>query len=120
VSAAEIERQNRTGGIGAFVGIARWKRKRIRQFFTGSPDAPFCNSVAAAVAHIEKTASSPAIAIWPSRTDAAMLATIPPHIEIYRIEDGFIRSTKAVFIMIRARQVIWKLYFQRGSLMTKS
>jgi capsular polysaccharide export protein len=92
VSAAEIERQNRTGGIGAFVGIARWKRKRIRQFFTGSPDAPFCNSVAAAVAHIEKTASSPAIAIWPSRTDAAMLATIPPHIEIYRIEDGFIRS----------------------------
>jgi capsular polysaccharide export protein len=89
VVARQIER---TAGIGAFVGIAKWKQKRIRNFCIGSSDAPFCGSVAAAVDHITAQSQGSAIAIWPSRTDAAALAKLPSDVPVYRIEDGFIRS----------------------------
>jgi capsular polysaccharide export protein len=82
----------RTAGIGAFVGIAKWKQQSIRAFFAGSPDAPFCASMASAMRHIVKNKAPRAIAVWPSRTSAAAIEQLPADVAVYRIEDGFIRS----------------------------
>jgi len=79
---------DRTAGIGAFAGIARWKRRRVAQFFVGSPNAAFASDVAQAA----RQAGNKAIAVWPSRVDQAALDDASSTGGIWRIEDGFIRS----------------------------
>ncbi|AQA00724.1 hypothetical protein BWQ93_06625 [Sphingopyxis sp. QXT-31] len=73
----------RTRGIDALFGMSRWKRRRIRQFLTGSPDAAFRS---------RPTEGAGAVAAWPSRADLpALEAAYGPEC-VSRIEDGFIRS----------------------------
>lgn len=76
----------RTAGVGAMFGIAGWKRRRIRQFLIGSPDAPCLSDVE------EARRVEGAVAAWPSRTDIAALERLRGGDSVWRVEDGFIRS----------------------------
>jgi capsular polysaccharide export protein len=72
----------RTRGLDALFGISRWKRRRIRQFLLGSPDAAF-----------RLHPGEPgAVAAWPSRADLPALEAAYGRERVSRIEDGFIRS----------------------------
>jgi capsular polysaccharide export protein len=75
--------------IRALVGISRWKRRAIADFFDG--EVRFYSEVGAAVAHAHR--SGGAIGVWATRepSDLAALAK-KANIEVARIEDGFIRS----------------------------
>jgi capsular polysaccharide export protein len=79
----------RTAGIDALLGISRWKRARTRQFLIGSPAARFVREPREAA----RVSGGGAIAIWPSRADEKALAEDVDPARIWRIEDGFIRST---------------------------
>ncbi|KTE83801.1 hypothetical protein ATE72_12195 [Sphingopyxis sp. HXXIV] len=72
----------RTRGIDALFGISHWKRRRIRQFLLGSPDAVFRS----------RPATPGAVAAWPSRADLPALEAAYGRERVSRIEDGFIRS----------------------------
>lgn len=78
----------RTAGIGALLGISRWKRARTRQFLIGSPAARFVRDPRAAA----RASEAGTVAIWPSRVDERALADRVDPAHIWRIEDGFIRS----------------------------
>jgi capsular polysaccharide export protein len=74
----------RTRGIDALFGISRWKRRRIREFLLGSPDAAFRSRLTEGEAG--------AVAAWPSRADLPVLEAAFGRDRVSRIEDGFIRS----------------------------
>jgi capsule polysaccharide export protein KpsC/LpsZ len=76
--------------IACLVGIAPWKRQRIRQLL-GASDTPMARSAAQAVDIAQKRGG--AIAGWATRLpdglpEKAAAAGVP----LWRIEDGFIRS----------------------------
>ncbi len=76
--------------IACLVGIAPWKRHRIRQLL-GTPDIPMARTATQAVEIAQKNGG--AIAGWATRLpdglpEKAAAAGVP----LWRIEDGFIRS----------------------------
>lgn len=74
----------RTRGIDALFGISRWKRRRIRQFLPGSPDVVFQAR--------PTEGGAAAVVAWPSRADLPALEEVYGPGQVWRIEDGFIRS----------------------------
>jgi capsular polysaccharide export protein len=92
----------RTAGIEALVGISRWKRARTRQFLIGSPAARFVREPRKAA----RASGAGAIAIWPSRADEKALADRVDPARIWRIEDGFIRSTGLGAAFVRPSSLV--------------
>ncbi|WP_447762568.1 capsular polysaccharide export protein, LipB/KpsS family [Sphingopyxis panaciterrae] len=91
-----------TAGIGAVVGVGRWKRGRTREILIGSPDLIFAPNAEKAV----RDARGSAIAAWPSRTDTAALGRNFPSENIWRLEDGFIRSAGLGAALVKPNSLV--------------
>jgi capsule polysaccharide export protein KpsC/LpsZ len=77
-------------GIACLAGIAPWKRKRVRQLL-GDPSLPTARNAKHAI-QLAKSCNG-AVACWASRIPNGLLTLAESAgIEIWLIEDGFIRS----------------------------
>lgn len=79
--------------IAVCVGMSFWKRQRIGQFLRTSAGIPaFTNRPEKAIAIARSRQSG--LAVWASREPAALAALAEAAgVTIYRVEDGFIRSS---------------------------
>lgn len=78
-------------GIACLVGIAPWKRRRVRAMFALGREVPHAKSAGEALRHAR--ARGGAIAGWASRLPAGLPDQAEREgIALWRIEDGFIRS----------------------------
>lgn len=78
-------------GVACLVGIAPWKRRRVRAMFALGREVPHARSSAEALRLAR--ARGGAIAGWASRLPPGLAAAAESEgIALWRIEDGFIRS----------------------------
>ena len=79
-------------GIVAGCGFSWWKRREIARFlWVPGQRLRFFRSEARAVAHARRHGG--AVAVWPSRVSAAMVADAAAQgVPLVRVEDGFVRS----------------------------
>ena len=78
-------------GIACLVGIAPWKRRRLRAMLALGHEVPHARSTEAALRHARRRGG--AIAGWASRLPEGLAeAAADEGIALWRIEDGFIRS----------------------------
>lgn len=79
-------------GIACLIGIAPWKRRRVREMFALGRDVPHARSAKEALRLAQ--ARGGAIAAWASRLPAELAAQAEDQgVALWRIEDGFIRSS---------------------------
>jgi capsular polysaccharide export protein len=78
--------------LACMAGVARWKRRRLKQFFAlATPGSPFVDDAEDCVKRAQ--ASGGAIGVWPAATPEALIARAEQAgAPIRRIEDGFVRS----------------------------
>lgn len=78
--------------LGVCVGMAWWKRRRIRQFFEGSGLPVIFRSRSFAAVHSAKRQGR-GIAVWVSRAPRGLFRhAVAANIPVAKIEDGFLRS----------------------------
>ncbi|NVN45133.1 capsular biosynthesis protein [Asaia siamensis] len=81
-----------TRGISVCVGMAWWKKKRIREFFSVGRAAPMFRRSSRGALQVARRTSSE-VAIWTSRTPRKLQSMAArANVAICRIEDGFVRS----------------------------
>ena len=82
----------RTQDIAVCVGMAWWKKQRMREFFSvGRPPPAFRRSAEGALHVVGRTPG--AIATWTSRTPAKLRRKAArAGVAVCRVEDGFVRS----------------------------
>ncbi|MDF1873571.1 capsular polysaccharide biosynthesis protein [Vannielia sp.] len=86
---ARAWREDRAGAVA--YGMRLWKRRPLQDFFGGEKPLIFCDKPEKAA---EKAAAmgAPVIA-WSSKVDEALeAATARAHVDLFRVEDGFLRS----------------------------